>query len=216
MRRPLPRPLVLALVLALPAACGGAPDADELAATITADDLSRITRTISADEFRGRGPDSPGEEATLEFLTGELGRIGLEPMGDVDGETRSWLQRVPVARITASPESATLRVPRSRAAAARGELDTLAYGEDFVTWTRHEEPAIDVTAPLVFVGYGVVAPEEQWDDYGIDVTGAIVVILVNDPPVAGRFGAARVGQRHLRPEPGDPRAQCGHHGSVGE
>lgn len=189
----MPRAISLLPLLAITiplAGCGGGPDPAALAATITADDLARITRTVSADEFGGRGPDSEGERVTLDYLTGEFERIGLEPMGDGDGESRSYLQRVPVARITADPESASLRVPTNRAAARRGELAALRYGDDFVAWTRHEEPTIDVTAPLVFVGYGVVAPEEDWNDFPTDLAGSILVMLVNDPPVPGKFGDA--------------------------
>jgi len=163
-------------------ACGG-PGAESVAATITAADIARLTRTLASDDFAGRGPATRGETITISFLQGEFEQIGLEPFGDpaADG-SRTWLQRVPVAEITADATTATLRLP------GRRPLDELAYGDDFVFWTLHEEPSIDVTAPLVFVGYGVVAPEEGWNDYKRDLRGAVVVILVNDPPVPGKFG----------------------------
>lgn len=180
-----------ALAMVLSASCADRPDLETAAATINAEDLARLTRTISSDEFAGRGPASRGETRTLEFLQSELERIGLEPMGDLgaDGQ-RSWLQKVPVAEITVDAATAALRVPRNPAAARRGTLEDLTYGDDFVAWTLHQEASIEVTAPLVFVGYGVVAPEEGWNDYKDDVRGAIVVMLVNDPPVAGKFGDA--------------------------
>ncbi len=182
------RALVVATACLFVAACGG-PDGDSALATITAADVARLTRTLAADAFAGRGPAARGEAPTLDFLQGELERMGIEPFGDPDeAGNRTWLQRVPVAEITVDAATAGLRMPRSRGAAQRGQLDELTYGDDFVVWTRHEEPSIDVTAPLVFVGYGVVAPEEDWDDYSRDLRGAIVVVLVNDPPVSGKFG----------------------------
>ncbi len=177
-----------ALLLAL-GSCRGSPDPDAAAATIAASDLARLTRTLSADQFDGRGPDSPGETATLRFLQAELARVGAQPMGDrLDGGARGWLQRVPVARITVDPGSAALRVPRTAGEAGARRGHDLRYGDDFVIWTRHEEPTIDIAAPLVFVGYGVVAPEESWNDYSRSVRGAIVIALINDPPGAERFG----------------------------
>jgi Zn-dependent M28 family amino/carboxypeptidase len=177
------------LLAASLAACGSGPDIDAAAATILAEDLSRLTRTLSGDEFLGRKPGSAGEQRTLDFLQGEMERLGLEPAGATgDDGAASYLQPVPVARITADPATARLAAVLEREAARRDALDDLVFGEDFVLWTLHEEPAIDVTAPLVFVGYGVEAPEEEWSDYGVDVSGAIVMMLVNDPPVPGKFG----------------------------
>ncbi len=176
------------VVAMLAAGCSG-PDIDSGAATISAADIARLTRTLASDDFAGRGPAGRGEPITLNFLQGELERIGVEPFGDANEDgTRTWLQRVPVAEITVDATTAVLRAPRSRAAARRGQLDDLAYGDDFVAWTRHEEPALDVTAPLIFAGYGVVAPEEEWNDYKRDLRGAILLVLVNDPPVLGKFG----------------------------
>ena len=182
------RPAMVAVVGLLASACGG-PDADSAAATITAADIARLTRTLASDDFAGRGPAARGEATTINFLQGELERIGIEPFGDPSADgTPTWLQRVPVAEITVDATTATLRLPRSRGAVQRGQLDSLTYGDDFVAWTLHEEPAIDVTAPLVFVGYGVVAAEEDWNDYKRDLRGAVVVMLVNDPPVPDKFG----------------------------
>ena len=171
-------------------ACGSIADPAAGAATILAEEIATHTRELSDDRFEGRGPASRGEEAALEYLQGAYTSYGLLPMGDVDDDgTRGFLQRVPAMGITASPQTASMLVPASPAAARRGELQPLSYGEDFVTWTRHEEPTTDVTAPLVFVGYGVVAPEEEWDDFkGRDLSGSILVMLVNDPPVDGKFG----------------------------
>ncbi len=169
-------------------ACGG-PNADSASATITAADISRLTRTLASDNFAGRGPGGRGEATTIDFLQGELERIGVEPFGEPDTEgNRTWLQRVPVTEITVDAATAALRMPRGRGAAQQARPDELTYGDDFVAWTLHEDPSIDVTAPLVFAGYGVVAPEEGWNDYKRDLRGAVVVLLVNDPPVPGKFG----------------------------
>ncbi len=178
--------LVIAVGLAPQLGCAVTIDSTVGEATITAADLARRTQELSGDEFAGRGPAGRGEPVTLEYLEAEYRRLGLDPVGD-DG---TYLQRVPVNGITLDPETVRMEVPSSTPAARRGELEPLSFGEDYVVWSLHEEAAIDVTAPLVFVGYGVDASNESWNDFKTDVRGAIVVILVNDPPVAGKFGDA--------------------------
>ena len=107
------RALLAAALPLLVGACG-APDADRASATITAADISRLTRTLASDDFAGRGPGGRGEATTIGFLQGELDRIGVEPFGDADADgNRTWLQRVPVAEITVDAATAALRMPRS-------------------------------------------------------------------------------------------------------
>ena len=127
--------------------------------------------TLSSDEFEGRAPATLGGDITREFLVNEMKAIGLQP---ANGD--SYEQPVPLVEITADPQSSYLRI---------GER-TLAYGPEAVFWTKKavEEIAFD-DSDVVFVGYGVVAPEYGWNDYeGIDVTGKTVVMLINDPGFA--------------------------------
>ncbi len=184
------------------AGCGGGeetapPPAKEspespLANGITAQDLATYTRELSDDLLQGRGPAGPGELPTLEYLQAAYQRIGLAPAGNTAlpgaaaGAPR-YFQEVALQAITAEPSTAYLAFVGSPAAA---QLE-LKYGDDFVTWTTTPEDVLEVAGGLVFVGYGVDAPEENWDDFGdMDMTGKILMMLVNDPPLADpeRFG----------------------------
>jgi Zn-dependent M28 family amino/carboxypeptidase len=123
---------------------------------------------LSSDEFEGRSPGTRGEELTVDYISRAFADVGLEP-----GADGGWVQEVPLAtaEVVNNP---TLRIGTNE----------YAYGTDFVAWTKRQNaPTISLdNAELVFVGYGVTAPENQWDDYaGVDVRGKIVVILINDP-----------------------------------
>jgi Zn-dependent M28 family amino/carboxypeptidase len=131
------------------------------------------TKVLSSDEFQGRAPGSPGEDKSVAYLVDQFKKVGAKP-GNTDG---TYVQKVPLVGITPSPASMVLR---------RGELQqALKWKDDLVAWTKHVAPsAALVDSELIFVGYGVVAPEFNWDDYkGIDVKGKTLVVLVNDPPV---------------------------------
>ncbi|MFC3715995.1 M28 family metallopeptidase [Luteimonas soli] len=160
-----------------PAATTPAPDAAATAPAyafsddITAGDFSELVKTLSSDEFEGRGPGTPGGEKTVEYIKAQFVRIGLQP-----GNDGSWFQDVPMAETTAD-ESATLAID------VAGKTTELKFGPDMVLNTRTGKTEVKVEdSPLVFVGYGVDAPEQDWNDYaGVDVKGKTVVILVNDP-----------------------------------
>ena len=93
-----------------------------------------------------------------------------------------YFQKVPMVGITADPTELVFTKPA--AASAHGEKLALQYGRDFVAWTKRVQPEVRLDADLLFVGYGVLAPEYHWDDYkGADVRGKVLVILINDPPV---------------------------------
>lgn len=168
------RHLICAALLAT-WSCGAEQEFPTRAAeSIQPDQLATKIETLASDAFLGRGPSSEGEEKTLAYLTGELQRIGIAPASG-----GSYLQPVPLVTITASPEM-TLSI--------RGEetaLD-LAYQKDMMAWTKRVVPSVSLEdSPLVFVGYGIVAPEYGWNDYaGADVAGKTVVMLVNDPGFA--------------------------------
>ena len=136
-------------------------------------DLLRHIGTLSSDEFQGRGPGSKGEEYTLEYLQHQFRELGLEP-GNPGG---SFLQNVPLVGITPDPGmKLTL--------AGRGKKLEPKFPNDFVAWTKRVTDSSSIDADMVFVGYGVQAPEFQWDDFkGADVKGKVIVVLINDPPV---------------------------------
>ena len=131
------------------------------------------TKTLSSDAFQGRSPGTKGEELTVAYIAEQFRKLGLKP-GNADG---TFVQKVPLVGITPAPAPLILR--------KGGQEQRLAWKDDVVAWTKHVAPsaAID-NSDVVFVGYGVVAPEYDWDDYkGLDVTGKTLVMLVNDPPV---------------------------------
>ena len=139
---------------------------------IDAADFRELTARLSSDEFEGRGPGSPGEDKTVEYIKAQYERIGLKPGGD----NGSWYQTVPMVETTADP-STVLKLD------SNGSARELKFGEHMVIGTRSGQPEVKVAdSELVFVGYGVDAPERGWNDYaGMDVKGKTVVILVNDP-----------------------------------
>jgi Zn-dependent M28 family amino/carboxypeptidase len=137
---------------------------------------------LASDAFEGRAPGTAGEEKTVAYLIEQAKKIGLEP-GNPDG---SYVQKVPLVGITATPLT-----PLSFTKG--GQKLELAWRDDVVTWTKHVADAAEIAdSEVVFVGYGVSAPEFQWDDYkGVDTKGKTLLMLVNDPPV---------------PDPNDPSA----------
>jgi len=142
---------------------------------IRQDRLLEVIRTLASDEYEGRAPASKGEELSTAFLEKQFKEIGLLP-GNPDG---TYYQNVPLVGITADP-SAQLAFAQD----GTGHTVTLQFGDDFVAWTKREVPEVHVDAEMVFVGYGVVAPEYQWDDFkDVDVKGKVLVVLINDPPV---------------------------------
>jgi Zn-dependent M28 family amino/carboxypeptidase len=128
-------------------------------------------RVLSSDEFEGRRPGSAGEDKTVAYLVDRFRKLGLKP-----GNGESFLQPVPMIEILPVAD-ATLSV-----AGAHGSL-TLAYARDMVIWTHRPVPQTRLAgSDLVFVGYGIVAPEYAWNDYaGLDVHGKTVLVLVDDP-----------------------------------
>ncbi len=124
--------------------------------------------TLASDEFEGRAPGTRGEALTLEYLQQQFKKLGLEP-GNPDG---TYLQAVPLVGISSHP---TLSYGGKQ----------LKFGDDYIAWTARPEPNLDINdSELVFVGYGVQAPEFKWDDYkGANLKGKTLVMLINDPPV---------------------------------
>jgi Zn-dependent M28 family amino/carboxypeptidase len=131
------------------------------------------TKVLSSDAFEGRAPGTKGEELTVNYLVEQFKKMGLKP-GNTDG---TYIQNVPLVGITAAPTPLILKKAATQ--------HTLKWKDDVVAWTKRvaDTASLD-NSDLVFVGYGVVAPEFNWDDYkGLDVKGKTLVMLVNDPPV---------------------------------
>ncbi|WP_342316302.1 M28 family metallopeptidase [Lysobacter sp. FW306-1B-D06B] len=138
---------------------------------INAADFAEHVKVLASDEFEGRAPGSAGEEKTVQYLEAQFKRMGLKP-----GNGDSYFQTVPMVETTAD-ENTTLNIT------AKGKPVTLTFGSDMVVGTRTGRSEVKVDgSDLVFVGYGVNAPEQNWNDYaGVDVKGKTVVMFVNDP-----------------------------------
>jgi Zn-dependent M28 family amino/carboxypeptidase len=145
---------------------------------INAESLLERIKVLASDEFEGRAPGSAGEEKTLAYLTDSFSSFGLAP-GNPD---RTYLQKVPLVGLI-QPDPAPLIVTRGT------ETLTLEAVKDVSVVTKRVVEEIEAEAEIVFVGYGVVAPEYEWDDYkDVDVSGKLLLMLVNDPPGEDVFG----------------------------
>lgn len=140
-------------------------------AAFSIDSLRKHIAQLSADDFLGRKPFTEGETKTINYLKDEFKAVGLEP-----GNGESYFQDVPMVQIS------TQAAPEMRIGSSKGEFNLKGF-DDYVIWTdKIDSSATLDKTELVFAGYGVVAPEYQWNDYaGLDVKGKVVLVLVNDP-----------------------------------
>ncbi|HYD12220.1 MAG TPA: M28 family peptidase [Allosphingosinicella sp.] len=154
------------------AGCVTAPAGTPAAPQISLPTLQRVTQTLSSDEFQGRAPGTEGETRTVAFLSQEFRRAGLQP-----GNNGSWTQDVPLVEITLQG------APALRVTGPNNTNLNFAYRTDYIGASYRAQPHVAVNnSDLVFVGYGINAPELGWNDYaGVDVRGKTVVILINDP-----------------------------------
>ena len=180
-------PTHIALLLAAGATAFGqaAPQDPREAA---ADRMLEHIRVLSSDEFEGRAPGTEGENKAVAYMQGEFSKLGLLP-GNPDG---TYIQDVPLVGVLSTTQ-------------ARFDFDgapemTPAWINDFVAVTRRDAPEVEVKdSAIVFVGYGVVAPEYGWDDFkGVDVRGKTVVMLINDPPVVDPNDPTKLDERMFK------------------
>lgn len=138
---------------------------------VSTEDLSMHIKVLASDEFGGRAPGTEGEEKTVAYLVQQFQRLGLKP-----GNGNSYVQTVPMIESLVSADS-------SMSIRHQGKVTPLLMGKDMVMGTRSEQANIKLDASnMVFVGYGVNAPEQKWNDYaGLNVKGKTVVMLINDP-----------------------------------
>src|ERR1044071_1824874 len=140
--------------------------------SVNADDILRHIKELSSDAYEGRGPGTEGENKTVNYITEQFKKLGLKP-GNPDG---TYVQKVPLAGFKAEPEASF------KAGDKEMKLTNLTA---YVAVSRRYQEQVDVNdSDIVFVGYGVTAPEYGWDDYkGLDVKGKTIVMLINDPAV---------------------------------
>jgi len=176
-----PTRLLAATALILAAApLGAAPTGG-----ISAQRLSATDKFISSDAFEGRGPATRAETKTINYIAQQFAAIGLKPGGDTIGGKRGWFQNVPLLK------SEFPTAPRFNLSLGNGQTLNLTQGNEIALKAplNGQNTVNLANVPLVFVGYGVSAPERNWDDFkGVDVRGKLIVVLINDPDFEGGEG----------------------------
>jgi Zn-dependent M28 family amino/carboxypeptidase len=169
---PLAQPAAAPAAPAKPAPIIPSPEG-KTTATITAEDFAARVQKISGDAFEGRKPGTIGERMSTAWIKDQFEQIGLKP-----GNKDNWFQTVPMIVTTLlEPDAVTLDVT------TKGGDEHFAYRSDMIVSSLDASHEVDIAdSPIVFAGYGVVAPEQNWNDYaGLDVKGKTVIVLVNDP-----------------------------------
>lgn len=149
--------------------------------SIKAAEILEHTTVLASDAFEGRAPGTAGEDSTVNYLVRQFKALGLQP-GNPDG---TYVQQVPMVGLTAKPKASFK---------AGDQTIPLDFPADYVAVSRRFVPEIDINnSEMVFVGYGIVAPEYGWDDYkGLDVKGKTIVMLINDPPIPSAGNASEL------------------------
>ena len=141
--------------------------------TISAERIRAHVRFLSHDLLEGRGTGQRGGDIAAEYIATQYALYGLKPAGD----NGTYMQKVPMVGITPAAETTFSLVP------ANGAPMSLKVLDDYVAYDQTQQPQSDIDAPIVFVGYGIHAPEYNWDDYkDTDVKGKVLLVLVNEPP----------------------------------
>ena len=164
-------PLLALALLAPAAAAQGTPNGGAaIARVLSPTAYMAHLRYLSDDALEGRAPGTRGGDLAAKYIAAQFERLGLAPAGD----SGTWYHRVPV--ITHDPTPTLSYTAPGHAPTA------LAYKDDYAVWSMRNDTLVATTAPMVFVGYGITAPEWNWADFdGVDVKGKIIVVLVNDP-----------------------------------
>lgn len=155
---------------------------------INADGVMSHIKVLSSDQYEGRGPGTPGEDLSIKYLADQFKAVGLAP-GNTDS---TYFQKVPLVGI-ATQQDAVMNVNAS------GKDMKLRFSEDFVARSVRVVEKTGFDADMVFVGYGVVAPEYDWDDYkGMDVRGKVLLMLVSDPAVPDPRNPAKLDEKMFK------------------
>src|SRR5271163_5220838 len=143
--------------------------------TIDPEHIRWHVRYLSHDLLEGRGTGQRGGDIAAEYMATQFAEYGLKPAGD----NGTYLQKVPLIGITTLPETKFSLVPKQGQSAAMN----LKPLDEYVAYDQTQQTQSDVDAEIVYVGYGIEAPEYNWDDYkGVDVRGKVLLMLVNEPP----------------------------------
>src|SRR6266581_3920613 len=163
---------LFALLLLLCVSCSQQPAASEKPVAVDGNGIKAHIQKLASNEMEGRAPAGKGADLTTAYICAFFKSIGL----------KTQFQAVPMVGITSTASPLQF--------SGKGGKKTLKYGDDFVAWSKQEKNSISANAELVFCGYGVVAPEYQWNDFKGDVKGKIIVVLINDPQLddQSKFG----------------------------
>jgi Zn-dependent M28 family amino/carboxypeptidase len=169
MRTPI---IFLVCLLIVPSCSPASSDTKPSAIPVDGDAMKVHIEKLASDEMEGRSPGGKGEELATTYIADFYKSIGL----------KTQFQTVPLVSVTSTPSPMKIT--------GKGGARTLKSGDEFVAWSKRQQPAISANAELVFCGYGVTASEYQWDDFKDDVKGKIIVVLINDPQLAdqSKFG----------------------------
>src|SRR5271156_1182164 len=170
----LPLSPVVAQQAAVPQVARVPEAARQAAASIDPEKIRAHVRFLADDLLEGRGPGTRGGDIAAQYIGTQFALYGLQPAGD----NGTYFQKVPLYAVhTIEDQTKFSFVPED------GESITLTYGSDYVTKDQTGAVSADIDAPIVFVGYGIDAPEYHWDDYaGVDVKGKVLLVIVNQPP----------------------------------
>ncbi|MBB5318625.1 M28 family peptidase [Tunturibacter empetritectus] len=150
-------------------------------ASIDGEKIRAQVRFLSDDLLEGRGPGLRGSEIAAKYIATQFALYGLKPGGD----NGTFLQQINFVGMKVIPEKTTMSLIPKKPAGMSIDLHSidLTYADDYTVSNRMLTPSVDIDAPIVFVGYGAIAPEFQWDDYaGVDVKGKVILCIVGDPP----------------------------------
>jgi Zn-dependent M28 family amino/carboxypeptidase len=155
--------------------------------SINAGSLLSEIKTLSSDDFEGRKPGSAGEQKSIDYMQQQFQQMGLKP-GNPDG---TWLQKVPLSGITSKPQPDI---------SVKGKKLPLIANKDYIALSSRYVPQVNVkNSDIVFVGYGVVAPEYGWDDYkDVDVKGKTILMLINDPAIPDSIDPAKLDDKMFK------------------
>ena len=162
----------------VPAIPGLPPAARQAAESINAEHMRDHVRFLSLDLLEGRGPGTRGDQLAAEYIATQFSLNGLTPAGD----NGSWFQKVPLYAVHTLEDKTQFTLMVDSAKGGVGRIP-LVYNTDIVAKDQTGQTSADIDAPIVFVGYGIRAPEYNWDDYaGVDLKGKIALVIVNEPP----------------------------------
>src|SRR5438477_3617597 len=160
---------------AVPQVPGMPPAARAAAASIDSEKIRAHVKFLSLDLLEGRGPGTRGDQLAAEYIATQFALDGVQPAGD----NHTYFQRVPLFAVHTVEDKTNFSFVPSNG----GQPVALQYGTDIVSKDQTGEATTDIDAPIVFAGYGIHAPEYQWDDYaGVDLKGKVALVIVNEPP----------------------------------